>query len=185
MQSDGEAKWSEVEQAFFDTAPPDEPAAAPAPLDDSPLDASPPVSGSPARDRLARLRVQSVAALLAARASLHPLLGKLRAAPWLATLTTPRLDRRAITIALAVMLTGLSAGVVASRSSASANTPVAAAVPTAASADAPPASEVIPARASGTPRPHTRVAKHPHVRASAAKKTHHKQRKAASGHLAR
>ena len=182
MRSDGEAKWSELEQAFFDAAPPDEPVAAPAHLDDSPL-----IAGPPAHDRLARLRVHSLAALLAARAPLQRLVGNLRAAPWFTALTTTRLSRRAVTIGLAsaIVLMGLSAGVVASRSSAGANPPAAAAVSTSTGAGAPPASDLVHPRASATAKPHTRLAKHPRVPASAAKKAHHKQRKAASGHLAR
>lgn len=185
--------WSELEQAFFDAAPPDEPAAASVRLDDSllddlPLDDLSLTVGRPPHDRLARLRVRSLAALVAARASFQRLVEELRAAPWFATLTRARLNRRAVTIGLAsaIVLMALSAGVVASRSGAGANAPaIAAAVLTAASAESPPASDLVHRRASATARPHHRVAKHPGVRASAATQAHHKQSKAASGHLAR
>ena len=183
MRSDDEAKWSELEQAFFDAAPADEPCTPPAPLDDSPLIAAP----AP-HDRMAELRLRSLTALAAARASLQQLVHRLRAAPWFTALRAPRLTRRAVAIGLAsaTLLIGLSAGVVAALSGGS-NAPVAppAAVPAVASVDVAPASDVVHPRASATLMPHTRAAKHPRVRTSAAKHAQHKHRKLATGHSTR
>jgi hypothetical protein len=185
VRSDDEAKWSELEQAFFDAAPPDEPSAPPARIDNSlPMETPPP------RDRLARLRLRSLTALAAMRASLQGLVRKLRAAPWFTAFTSPGLSRRSVAIGLAsaIVLMGLSAGVVASRSGGgrAVGTPIAPAVsPATASADDQPASDVARVRASAASRLQTRAAKHPRARASAAKHANHTRRKPATRHTAR
>jgi hypothetical protein len=183
VRSDDEAKWSELEQAFFDAAPPDEPGTPPAHLDDSPL------IGPAPRDRLAELRLRSRAALAAARASLQELVRKLRAAPWFTAFTAPRLTRRAgaIGLASAIVLMGLSAGVVASLRGNGSNVPVAplVAVPAVASTEDPSGSDLVHPRASAGLRSHPRAAKHSRARASAAKHAQQQHRKAATGHSVR
>ncbi len=182
-----EAAWSELEQAFFASAPPDDPPAAPTDLDDPPR-----MPARRRRDRLHALGRRALTSLAATRATLLETARRLRAAPRFtasfAALTTPRLSRRGVAIALAsaIVLMGLSAGVVASLSGGSAGAPVATEVATGpTSSRGTDIGAAVRTRESALPRPHTRAAKHSHARASAAKHAHHEHRKVATGHTAR
>ena len=178
-QRPDEVAWSELEQAFFASAPPDEPTAAPARLDGSPHPAT-----SPLRDRLAALRMRSRTTLVATRASLQGLTRRLLARGWVVPFTRLRLGRRGIAIAVAstIVLMGLSAVVVASRSG-PAGAPVAPAASPAPAAT--PASAVVGTHAIAALRPHMRASKHPRTRAASAKLAHRDQRKVATRHSER
>jgi hypothetical protein len=175
-----EAAWSELEQSFFAAAPPDDPPAAPTYLDDSPR-----MAPRLWRHRLRALRQRALTGLAATRATLHEAVRRLRAVPSFAALKLPTLNRRGVAIALAsaIVLMGLSAGVVASRSAGSAGAPAASepsapAVPRDTEAGA---AAAVRTRTSDL-RPHTRASKHSHAHAATTKHARRQQHKVATGH---
>ena len=174
-----EAAWSELEQAFFASAPPDDPPPAPPGFDESPVI----ITRRTQRDRLHGLARRALTAITATRATLEETLRRLRALTWLAPFRMPRLDRRGVTIAIAstVVLMGLSAVVVASRSNGSAGTPaMALASTTPASVPVTEPGVAGRARTGELPRPHTRASKRTHAHASTAKHGHREHRKVAT-----